>query len=198
MHRRYFVLTGLIFLVVSEPFPGTVAQSEGRSHTRRNRGGKPEHVLAGIDISGEIEQVIAKYGEPDVVRNVTVEGSPQGSGERNYIWKKGLTTTSVTTGHHVDTAGEQVESETYEIEVMGRSAEGEIGKTGAGLALGDTRNKASKIYGDLFHESQIYKSPLRGNHVPVLAVEWQNGTRLCIALDERDRINFIALMAPVD
>ena len=199
MHRRYFVLTGLILLLASEPFfPGAVPKSEGRGHTKRNRSGKPEHVLSGIDISGKIEQVIGKYGKPDEVRNVTAEGAPEGSGERNYIWKKGPTTTSVTTGHHVDATGEQVESETYEIEVTGSSAEGEIGKTGAGLSLGDTRNKADKIYGVLFHESQIYKSPLRGNHVPVLVIEWHNGARLCIALDERDRINFIALMASVD
>lgn len=199
MHRRHFILAGLIPLLISgPPFVRMVAQSRDPSHTRRNRAGKPEHVLSGVDISGNIEQVIAKYGKPDEVRNVAVPRAPEGSGERNYIWNRGSTITSVTTGHYIDAAGKEVESETNEIEVMGSSTEGEIGKTGAGLSLGDSRKKAYQMYGVLFHESQIYKSPLRGDHVPVLAVEWENGTRLCIAFDERDRINFIALMASVD
>lgn len=160
--------------------------------------GKPEHLLSGIDISGKIEQVIAKYGKPDEVRNVTVEETPEGTGEKDYIWKKGLTTTSVITGHYMDSAGKMIESETYEIEVTGRSSEGEIGKTGAGLSLGDTREAANRLYGAHFYDSQVYKSPLRGNHALVLATEWENGTRLCLAFDKQGRINFITLMAPVD
>ena len=194
MQRAYFVLTRMAWLItLSLPSALAIAQSGDSRESRR-----PEHVLSGIDISSRIDQVIAKYGSPDSVINVAVDHAPPGSGERNYVWHKGSTTISVTTSHYIDESGKEIESETYEVDVAGGSPQDEIGRTGAGLSLGDTRERANQVYGTHFNRSQIYKSAIRGDHVSVLAIEWKNGTRLCIAFDKRSRINFMTLMASVD
>jgi hypothetical protein len=104
----------------------------------------------------------------------------------------------VRTSHYTDKNGKEIESKTYEVEVAGCTPEDEIGRTGAGLSLGDTGERAREVYGAHFSKSQIYKSAIQGDHVPVLAIEWKDGTRLCIAFDKTGRINFITLMASVN
>jgi hypothetical protein len=195
--KVYFILSAAVWIGAAL-LPSSWHASAGQNREFHAAGRKPEHVLAGIDISGKIDQVIAKYGKPDDVRMPKTDSAPEGSGDRNYVWRKGSTTISVTTGYYVDKSGKEIESDTYEVEVTGSSPEDEIGKTGAGLSLGDTREIANRVYGPHFYKSQVYKSPLRGDHVPVLAMEWENGTRLCIGFDKRERINFITLMASVD
>lgn len=90
-----------------------------------------------------------------------------------------------------------MESDTSAIEVIGDAPVDDIGKTGAGLSLGDTLEKAKKIYGVDFRKSQIYKTHFRGDYFPVQALEWgeesANLTRLCLAFDKHGRINFITL-----
>jgi hypothetical protein len=157
----------------------------------------PEHVLSGIDVSGTIQQVIAKYGSPDRVVNVDVAHAPERSGERHYLWTKGNTKLSVTTQHYINNDGKEIESETFAIEVTGDAPVGDIGKTGAGLSLGDTLERANQVYGAHFHKSQIYKTHFHGEYFPVQALEWgedsASWTRLCLALDKQGRINFILL-----
>jgi hypothetical protein len=128
--------------------------------------------------------------------SVDVQNAPAGSGERLYLWMKGNTKISVTTEYYV-ADGKEIESDTSAIEVIGDAPVGDIGKTGAGLSLGDTVEKAKKIYGAEFHKSQIYKTHFRGDYFPVQALEWggesTNLTRLCLGVDKQGRINFMTL-----
>ena len=103
--------------------------------------GKAEHVLSGIDIFGKIDSVIATYGRPDSVFNLPVENAPKGSAAKRYIWARSSAKLSITTQHYVNEGGTDVESETYVVEVEGNRPSGEIGRTGAGLSLGDTLEK---------------------------------------------------------
>jgi hypothetical protein len=152
--------------------------------------------LSGINVHGTIQQAINKYGRSGQVANFDVENAPAGSGERNYLWTNGNAKMSVTTEYYVKD-GKEVESTTYAIEVVGETPTGDVGKTGSGLSLGDTLEKAKRIYGATFRKSQIYKTHFRGDYFPVLALEWGEGsakwTRLCLAFDKQGRIDFMML-----
>ncbi len=193
MLRTYLILVIMAWLVTSS----VPAHVTAVGHTAKRN---PEHLLSGIDVSGTIPQVIAKYGSPDRVVNVELEHVPEGSGERNYVWQKGTTQLSVTTDHYIDKNGKEIESTTA-IEVLGDTPVDDMGKTGAGLSLGDTQERANQIYGADFHKSQIYKTHFRGDYFPVQALEWENGarsTRLCLAFDKTGRINFMTLVVLED
>ena len=197
MSRLYLGFVALLIWATSF-LPSLAPSAAVQREQSRFAKGKPEHVLSGIDVPSTLDLVIARYGSPNKIIDVAVDDVPPGRGERDYIWHKGSVTVSVTTAHYLDENRKEVESSIYAVEVMGSSPQGEIGQTGAGLVLGDARERAEQIYGPNFYSSQVLKSRLQGDHFPVRATEWEDGRRLCIALDKRGRIEFMTLVASVD
>jgi hypothetical protein len=75
------------------------------------------------------------------------------------------------------------------VSVWGTKPEGKLGRTGKGLALGDSINRLRVLYGSRYIERQA-------KDVHTVFIEWRDTTGLEIEFDKQGRINHMTLFAP--
>jgi hypothetical protein len=176
-HQRLALYVVLLAAVI----PGLAS---GQSAEPQVAPGTPEHLLSGIDIFGSIGPVIAKEGKPNRIQELPAPVGGPTTGFKIYVWVRQSTQLEVRTIHYIDTkTGKEVEGPTYSVDVVGRTPFEKVGVTGAGLALGDSFDKAREIYGPYFFWRNL------------IVIEWKNRTQLAIALDGDGRISRILLVA---
>jgi len=152
--------------------------------------GAPEHVLCGIDVyKTAVTEVIKAYGEPTEKRDIPAVGLKDGvGGERNYTWVKVGLRLAVWTGYHNDH-----ESSVYGVDVWGPAPQGELGKSGRGLALGSTLQQQKAICGDRFFVSSRDKGKVKS-----VLLEWRDGTQLVADYDPDGHISHMQLSADIE
>ncbi|MBZ5696846.1 MAG: hypothetical protein LAN36_15980 [Acidobacteriia bacterium] len=188
-------------------FTVTAAVGDHLEPEQRARG-KVESLLCGINVNWTpIARVLEKYGKPIKLPDYPNESpNPPGGGERKYEWdfESGITMVVYTmysdkpTGTPQDPfpAGEYA----YAVDVKGSSPRGELGRTGRGLALGDTLDRVKRIYGPRFLLGQ--NTLTRFNYV---VIQWidprtrkEDDTTMDIDFDSHGRISHIELAADVE
>lgn len=156
--------------------------------------GAAEQTLSGIHIQGHVSEAVAKYGPPTRVQERKSKDYPPGSGVRDYIWEQPSVSLDVTTGYYTDAkTNAEVESGILSIDSQGKAPSNDMGKTAAGLALGDSAEKITAVYGPRFFR---YKLP---NGLVRIMIQWEDETTLTVYLKERSkRICRIILEASVE
>ena len=150
--------------------------------------GKPEHVLAGVNVYDDtIGEVIKRLGKPDHFTATTNADYPPGSGERSYEWDRDGVRLRVGTQFRTDaTTKKIVESAPMIVDVWGEGP-GNLGITGRGLRLGADLTAIKKIYG-----SRFQKDP------HAVTLQWKDETTLVIDLKKDGRIVHMQLLAAVE
>ena len=150
--------------------------------------GKPETILAGINLSGlKLSDVIKLYGQPTKVE-ASEQNNPKIANSYDYYWvKAGLNL------HILVQRLPQNESWEY-VSLVGVSAgtSRRIGRTGSGLRLGGKLADIKRIYGRRLKTRKIPK--LKINDV---MVQWRREEYSLVAtLDSLNRITSLILYAP--
>lgn len=151
--------------------------------------GKPETSLAGIDISkASIADVVRKIGKPDkVIRESRLSGAATEATE--YYWERsGVRLLVKAYGENGKGSREYLAV----IEAEGPGFPGGLGRTGAGLKLGDRLSDLRHIYGRRFEERV-----LQNRKIHDVAIMWRHSeSSLAVKLDASGRIIAISLYAP--
>jgi hypothetical protein len=171
---------------MTKPLPTAADHLEGKLQAL----GKPEHMLCAIDVyKTTVAEVIKSYGEPTRKRDVPAEGVKDGiGGERNYTWEDHGLRFAVWTGYH-----NERESRIYSVDVWGAATNGELGKTGRGLALGSTLQQQKALY-----ETRFFVSSKDKARVKSVLLEWQDGTQLVVDYDSCGHISHMQLSANIE
>ena len=155
----------------------TVADADHLPDNRVARG-KADSILCGIDVKNSSVAALSKLlGKPTVVRSDT------------RIWK----TANVKVEVGIDQAlnGDNSPGALYisYVEVWGTKPDGKLGRTGKGLALGDTIDRLREVYGTRYIEKLA-------NGVHTVSIEWRDTTGLQVEFDKNGRVNHMRLLAP--
>jgi hypothetical protein len=139
-------------------------------------------VLCGIDISkAGLEDIFRQLGEPVSVQEV---GS-----DKEYLWKKGDVSIRVVLGIVGPPVSSPPEYYLEFIETCGTRAVGQYGRTGRGLALGDTLERLVAIYGSHYVAT-------KNNGGSDVRLEWSDTTVLHVEFDRAGGVSCIELLAP--
>jgi hypothetical protein len=177
--RLALALVLLVLLALGLPrLPRLAAEEmprEKRAHGRR------ETVLAGIDAARKsLADIKRLYGPPDVVDKTP---TPPGYSEIEYRWER--------PGRNrlaVRTRNEEGEPERLvEIDVWGEKPTGRLGRTGRGLALGDTLRSVERIYGRRY---EVLRPAGPGRRLAIW-IAWDDDWNLHLDFDEHQRIDHI-------
>jgi hypothetical protein len=150
--------------------------------------GKPEHILAGVNVYDDtIGAIIKRLGKPDHFSATTNPDYPPGSGERSYEWNRDGVRLRVGTEFRTDaTTKKVIESAPLLVDVWGKRP-GNLGNTGRGLPLGADFATIQKVYG-----SRSQKNPY------AVTLQWKDETTLVIDLNKEGRIVHMQLLAAVE
>jgi len=147
--------------------------------------GKPEKRLAGIHLErSKLADVIKMYGKPTKIEK---QPSPPDFDMYDYYWNKPKAKL-----HLVVERGFGIGEHISLIEVEGSLDSGTIGRTGAGLRLGDNLADLRRIYGRRFKVRNIPELKTHG-----VMVQWRSEEySLVVDLDRRGRIKKLLLLPP--
>jgi hypothetical protein len=143
--------------------------------------GKGEHVLAGIDVDrNSIEEVLKRFGKP--TRQEQDSAPSEGiTAQRRYVWDEANVRVEVVTAFSIEpvfTGGRR--EVVTDVTVDGRN--GEIGRTGRGLKLGDSYTRVAALYGNRFERN--------GRK---LTIEWDSGASLFVEWNKQNLVTHIEL-----
>jgi hypothetical protein len=150
--------------------------------------GRPETVLAGIDLKHTtIEKIVKRFGKPTAEKRWE-PAMPNSVGQIDYYWhKKGLDL-------HVGIQYSNKEPDWKPVDrvEIGPGTSRQLGKTGAGLKLGDSLSDLRRLYGRRFHMRDIPKSKIHD-----VMIQWRREEYSLVAtLDQRNRITSLTLVTP--
>lgn len=146
--------------------------------------GKEEVVLAGVQVyKTPITKIVQKLGKPSEERELSAE-TRDAVGERLYVWKKKSVTVQVQTMFSDKPTFKSGLRETPSY-VTVDGTDGELGRTGRGLRLGDPYRTIAQVYGNRYVR--------KGRHI---TIQWETTTTLKVAWNERGVINHIELLGP--
>ena len=152
--------------------------------------GRPEKRLAGIVLDrSRVADVIKMYGKPAEVRKQDKPAGLNVVDIYDYYWiKSGVKLHLLVYGGGGIKGGEYIAL----VEVEGSPARGAIGRTGAGLKLGDGLADVRRIYGRRFQERKLPKLNIHD-----VMIQWRREEFSLIAeFDGRGRIKNLSLSSP--
>ncbi len=145
-----------------------------------------EEMLSGVKVYGTpIQSVISALGRPAYVCKIPEDDLPS-AGVNVYRWLIGTVQMEVST-HYRTADGRIVESDVYAVDVWGPEPKGEIGTTGAGVAVGGTLANLKRAYGASFKYDPSQTT-----------IKWEDGTQLLVEFDSKGRIFHMQLMAAIE
>lgn len=146
--------------------------------------GKDELILADVEIfKTSIPTIRRKFGKPSRQSELSPAHGDV-TGEKLYVWQKPDIRIQIGTMFATKPTFKGGLAETvYFISVDG--SDGEIGRTGRGLKLGDPYSAVAKTYGPRF-----VKNGRR------LTIEWKTTTRLEVGWNKDGIVNHITLLGP--
>lgn len=148
--------------------------------------GAADTLLAGIDVyKSTVREAIIKLGKPTKVIDYPETGPV--AGERDYEWEEGQL--KLTCGTWYDKGDESV---IYSVEVWGKNADGRMGSTGRGLALGSTISEIHRIYGRRMLVNRLE------NGIVQVTIQWRDDTTLYLFLSKSGHLNHIHLLAATE
>lgn len=176
--------------------------------------GAPEGMLSGIYINVSshhslrnadgiliepLSDVLHTLGKPNTVIN-------KNKCEGTYIWKTGGVLLKVETGCIFQTVeGHYImlTQGAYSVEVWGSRTHGNIGRTGRGLALGDSMAKMKRLYGARCecgnYASGTGDQDTHGEHYAYYAqYQWGGNIELDVDADARGHVVHILLMGDIE
>jgi hypothetical protein len=149
--------------------------------------GSPDTVLCGIDVYHcTVSQAISKLGEPHTA--IKLPNTPPGLGGGQYEWEKNGVRVRITAWRHA------MNSMVYSVEAWGTRSKGNLGRTGRGLALGESLQEVRSIFGGHFWVNSRYS----GGEPRSLLIQWQDGTTITVSFDRLGKIDYIYLLASVE
>ncbi len=168
---------------------------------------RAERTLSGVTVgSTTVAQVIAALGPPENVEEKSGPDFPKGSGSRAYTWTRGHVIMQVAADFYRDSAGRRIESAVQSVQVWGHEANGQIGMTGRGIALGSQISSAQRVYGrDCSSGKYKHGNGNQNTHgflyvyyleYPRANYEQENGA-LFIDADAHGRIVHMSVIGPV-
>ncbi len=160
-----------------------VSVSADELPAREQAKGKPEKILAGINIDrSRISDIIKLYGKPAKVSTDPKPPNLNVVETHHYYWSKGSTRL------HVAMYGEYMGF----IEVKGAPSSSQIVRTGKGLKIGDDLADVRRIYGPIFKVRNIPHLKIHD-----MMIQWRTQEYSLVAdLDEKGRIKSLILSAP--
>ncbi len=152
-----------------------------------------EYALCGINIQKTLfTAAVQRLGPPTGFRVVEILKGARPAGAVAYVWQKNGVRIQAT-AYYYEENGKRIEDVLYSVKVWGaRPTQDGVGRTGVGLALGDTLRDVKKYYGDRFFQSKTTKGL---THVQL---EWTDGTELHLQFDAQGRISYMQLIANVE
>ncbi len=140
--------------------------------------GKGESVLCGIDLQhASLEDLTKLLGEPTAVR------------EDARVWKTQNVKVEVGIDRVLNPDNTLGQYYVSYVEVWGRKPDGKFGRTGRGLALGDTIERLRALYGNRYVEKG-------SKGVQTVSIEWRDTTWLDVEFDGTGHVNHIKLLSP--
>jgi hypothetical protein len=150
--------------------------------------GKPEHVLAGIDVYRTLPTDLSARLGPTVKTEVFNGDRALGWESTHYWWLKTGVRLRVATQSFLRN-GAPPRVRLSDIDVWGPvRGPNRIGVTGAGLGLGDSMARVVRCYGSRL-------SVDGGSEGTTVVIQWPDGTSLTVDLDKGGRIVHIQLSA---
>jgi hypothetical protein len=147
--------------------------------------GKPDTVLAGIDVyHTTVQQIIARWGQPDAVRDIPDQGTVAGG--RDYVWKKNGDEIICGTWNN-----KALQSIVYSVEVRGTVGTRST-STGRGLEIGQRLTNIVAVYGKRY---AVSASKLGGRQ---FTIQWSDETTLYITLNAMGRVVRMHLLASTE
>jgi hypothetical protein len=150
--------------------------------------GKPEHVLAGVNVyRGKVADAVRRFGNGRV-ENHSDSDYPAGSGERTYRWQINGVRLQLATVFRTDWKTRRlIEGPPQVVDVWGDSPADRATSTGAGLSLGGTLADVIRLHGRQFERGENW-----------VIVQWRDETTLVVDFNGSGRITHMHLEASID
>jgi hypothetical protein len=190
MNVRHLAQLAVIVCLLVGPMLGGPAQHLPEEQQAK---GPSEHMLSGINVYSTLfTEAIRRLGAPTDFRVDEILVGPPPAGTVSYVWRKDGVRLEAA-AHYYEENGKRIEGELYAVDVWGsRPTISGVGRTGAGLGLGDTIEDVKKHYGARFFKSQNTKG------LDHIVVQWSDETNLELDFDRSGRIIHMQLMASIE
>jgi len=158
--------------------------------------GPPEHSIAGIDVySTSLRDLIQRLNAPaEHKRSPETSDRKRETGTVFYEWRLPKVRLRVATMYNCQLPGceKMDESRIYVADVWGVEKSGGIGRTSAGLRLGDGVEDIKAKYGTRFSKQQL------ANGRSTIMIQWKDDTTLTLDLDRAGRIDHMQLLSSIE